>query len=42
MIQSATTAMAAGIDVATLANVDFAYPTYTAAVGVAARQLLSS
>lgn len=42
VIQSVTTAMAAGVDVATLANVDFAYPTYTAAVGVAARRLLAS
>ncbi|GIG27631.1 dihydrolipoyl dehydrogenase family protein [Cellulomonas marina] len=40
VIQSVTTAMAAGVDVATLARVEFAYPTYTAAVGVAARRLL--
>lgn len=42
VIQSVTTAMAAGVDVATLANVDFAYPSYTAAVGIAARQLLAA
>lgn len=42
VIQSVTTAMAAGIDVATLASVDFAYPTYTAVVGIAARDLLAA
>ncbi len=42
VIQSVTTAMAAGVDIATLANVDFAYPTYTAAVGMAANRLLES
>jgi len=41
VIQSVTTAMAAGIDVATLANVRFAYPTYTAIVGLAARAVLA-
>ncbi|WJL96389.1 NAD(P)/FAD-dependent oxidoreductase [Microbacterium sp. ET2] len=42
VIQSVTTAMAAGIDVATLAGVKFAYPTYSAIIGLAARQLLRS
>lgn len=41
VIQSVTTAMAAGVDVATLANVRFAYPTYTAIVGIAARAALA-
>ena len=41
VIQSVTTAMAAGIDVATLAQVRFAYPTYSAVIGMAARGLLS-
>ena len=41
VIQSVTTAMAAGIDVATLANVRFAYPTYSAVIGLAARALLA-
>lgn len=41
VIQSITTAMAAGVDVATLANVRFAYPTYTAIVGLAARAALA-
>ncbi|WNB87640.1 hypothetical protein [Cellulomonas sp. ATA003] len=41
VIQAVTTAMAAGIDVATLARVEFAYPTYSAVIGVAARQLLA-
>lgn len=40
VIQSVTTAMAAGIDVATLAGVKFAYPTYSAIIGLAARRLL--
>lgn len=40
VIQAVTTAMAAGTDPATLARVEFAYPTYTAAVGQAARALL--
>ena len=40
VIQSVTTAMAAGVDVATLANVRFAYPTYSAVIGTAARALL--
>ena len=42
VIQSVTTAMAAGIDVATLARVKFAYPTYSAIIGVAARDLLKT
>lgn len=41
VIQSVTTAMAAGIDVATLAGVRFAYPTYSAVIGMAARELLA-
>ena len=41
VIQAVTTAMAAGVDVATLARVEFAYPTYSAVIGVAARQLLA-
>lgn len=41
VIQSVTTAMAAGIDVARLANVRFAYPTYSAVIGIAARDLLA-
>lgn len=41
-IQSVTTAMAAGIDVATLAGVKFAYPTYSAVIGMAARALLKA
>lgn len=40
VIQAVTTAMAAGVDVATLAKVEFAYPTYCAAIGAAARRLL--
>ncbi|MCU1405628.1 MAG: Dihydrolipoamide dehydrogenase [Glaciihabitans sp.] len=40
VVQSVTTAMAAGIDVSTLANVRFAYPTYSAIIGLAARGLL--
>ena len=42
VIQAVTTAMAAGVDLATLARVEFAYPTYSAVIGVAARQLLRS
>nr|WP_297428029.1 NAD(P)/FAD-dependent oxidoreductase [uncultured Actinotalea sp.] len=42
VIQAVTTAMAAGVDVATLAQVEFAYPTYSAAIGVAARRLLEA
>ncbi|PJJ71817.1 glutathione reductase (NADPH) [Diaminobutyricimonas aerilata] len=40
VIQSVTTAMAAGVDVSTLAGVRFAYPTYSAIIGSAARALL--
>ncbi|RFA22803.1 dihydrolipoyl dehydrogenase family protein [Subtercola boreus] len=42
VIQSVTTAMAAGVDVSTLASVRFAYPTYSAVIGAAARSLLAS
>jgi glutathione reductase (NADPH) len=41
VVQSVTTAMAAGIDVSTLAGVKFAYPTYSAVIGMAARALLA-
>lgn len=41
VVQSVTTAMASGVDVATLANVRFAYPTYSAVIGMAARVLLA-
>ncbi|WP_111766233.1 dihydrolipoyl dehydrogenase family protein [Nakamurella deserti] len=41
VVQSVTTAMAAGIDVSTLANVRFAYPTYSVVIGMAARALLA-
>ena len=41
VVQSVTTAMAAGIDLATLAGVKFAYPTYSAVIGLAARALLA-
>lgn len=41
VVQSVTTAMAAGIDVSALAGVKFAYPTYSAVIGLAARKLLS-
>lgn len=41
VIQAVTTAMAAGVDVATLAKVEFAYPTYSAVIGTAARALLA-
>ncbi len=40
-MQSLTTAIAAGLDVATLAHVRFAYPTYSAIIGLAARSLLA-
>ena len=42
VVQSVTTAMAAGIDLSTLAGVKFAYPTYSAVIGLAARALLSA
>ena len=41
VIQAVTTAMAAGTDITTLAGVEFAYPTYSAIIGEAARQLLA-
>ncbi|MBF4573221.1 NAD(P)/FAD-dependent oxidoreductase [Herbiconiux sp. VKM Ac-1786] len=41
VVQSVTTAMAAGVDVSTLANVRFAYPTYSAVIGLVARALLA-
>lgn len=41
VVQSVTTAMAAGVELATLANVKFAYPTYGAVIGMAARALLA-
>jgi pyruvate/2-oxoglutarate dehydrogenase complex dihydrolipoamide dehydrogenase (E3) component len=40
VMQAVATAMAAGATAATLASVRFAYPTYTAIVGEAARKLL--
>ncbi len=40
IVQAVTTAMAAGVDVATLARVEFAYPTYSAVIGEAARRLM--
>lgn len=41
IVQTATVAMVAGIGPADLAAVKFAYPTYTAIVGLAARRLLA-
>lgn len=41
VVQSVTTAMAAGIDVSTPARVKFAYPTDSAIIGLAARALLA-
>lgn len=41
VIQAVTTAMAAGVELATLAQVRFAYPTYSAVIGLAARLALS-
>ncbi|RIX27539.1 dihydrolipoyl dehydrogenase family protein [Amnibacterium setariae] len=40
VIQAVATAMAAGIDVAALADVRFAYPTYSAVIGIAARAIM--
>ena len=40
IIQAVTTAMAAEADPATLARVEFAYPTYSALIGAAATELL--
>lgn len=42
IVQAVTTAMAAGARPETLADVEFAYPTFTAIVGAAARRLLAS
>lgn len=42
VVQSVTTAMAAGVELSTLANVKFAYPTYGAIIGMAARSLLAT
>ena len=42
VIQAVATAMAAGADIATLARVEFAYPSYTAAIGTAAQRLLDA
>ncbi len=39
VIQAVTTAMAAGVHVSTLGTVEFAYPTYSAIIGEAARRL---
>ena len=41
VVSAVTASMAAGVDVATLARVEFAYPTYSAVIGVAARQLMT-
>jgi glutathione reductase (NADPH) len=41
VMQAVATAMAAGATAATLASVRFAYPTYTAIIGEAARKLLT-
>jgi len=41
VVQAVTTAMAGGVDVATLAEVRFAYPTYSAVIGMAARAVLA-
>ena len=41
VIQAVTTAMAAGVDIRTLASVRFAYPTYSAVIGMTARALLA-
>ncbi len=40
VIQAVASAMAAGTDVATLARVKFAYPTYSSIIGHAARQVM--
>jgi pyruvate/2-oxoglutarate dehydrogenase complex dihydrolipoamide dehydrogenase (E3) component len=40
VVQIAATAMAAGISVERLAEVEFAYPTFTSIVGLAARQVV--
>jgi len=41
VIQAVTTAMAAGVELASLAQVRFAYPTYSAVIGRAARLALA-
>lgn len=41
VVSAVTASMAAGVDVATLARVEFAYPTYSAVIGVAARRLMT-
>jgi glutathione reductase (NADPH) len=40
VIQAVAVAMAAGADVSTLASMEFAYPTYTSIIGLAAAALL--
>jgi pyruvate/2-oxoglutarate dehydrogenase complex dihydrolipoamide dehydrogenase (E3) component len=40
VVQAVASAMAAGTDLATLARVKFAYPTYSAIIGHAARAAL--
>ena len=40
VIQAIATAIAAGIDIVTLARIPFAYPTYTSIIATAAMQLL--
>ncbi|WP_144717669.1 dihydrolipoyl dehydrogenase family protein [Agrococcus jejuensis] len=42
VVQALTTAMAAGVRVQTLAEVRFAYPTYSAIIGMAARAVLAA
>jgi pyruvate/2-oxoglutarate dehydrogenase complex dihydrolipoamide dehydrogenase (E3) component len=42
IIQAVTTAMASGADPATLARVEFAYPTYSAIIGSAAAALMDA
>ena len=40
VVQLAATAMGAGMRVEQLANLELAYPTFTAIIGLAARQLV--
>ena len=40
IVQAVTTPMAAGVDVATLARVESAYPTHGAVIGEADRRLM--
>ncbi|GAA2175139.1 FAD-dependent oxidoreductase [Agrococcus versicolor] len=42
VVQALTTAMAAGVRLQTLAEVRFAYPTYSAIIGMAARAVLAA